>query len=154
MITSEVRKLLNPYLIWESRVNLNAALPEKDRFYTRFSKDQCDMHEIRYWVLIQSSMIVRATNTDCITKRTEIAYDLFSRYLTNRPYILILNNLNLKKVIIERLLYFTDMYTFNTYGINKKLSKKFKNLANNIIAKILTLQHNGKCIDSKRITID
>ena len=141
MITRQIREILNPYLVWESRVNLNVALPKSSRVYTRFSREDCDRHENSVWVDIFKEKLTSFENRNTPQTRAEASYRLFEHFNNPRAYTLVERHLNFKMAVIERLLCFSDKKELRLLGVNSELSEKLSRLCKNLIPKMLSLKY-------------
>lgn len=143
MITRQIREILNPYLDWESRVNLNVALPKSSRVYNRFSKEDCDRHEIHTWVPIFKEKLLCFEEAEVAQTRAELSYVLFKHFDNPRSLILPMRHVNFKMCLIERLLYFADKKQLKTLGVSSELANKLSVLSKNLIPTMLSLKHTA-----------
>lgn len=141
MLTQQTCKLLSPYLDWESRLNLNIALPKSSRVYNRFSKEDCDRHEIHTWVPIFKEKLLCFEEAQVAQTRAELSYRLFKHFDNPRSLILPMRHVNFKMSLIERLLYFADKKQLKTLGISTDLANKLSLLSKNLIPTMLSLKH-------------
>ena len=141
MITRQIREILSPYLDWQSRVNLNVALPVSCRVYKRFSQEECDGHEIYIWTEVFKVYLTAVETGDSRQKRAELSYALFKQFNNPRSFILPIRHVSFKMAVIERLLYFADKKAILNMGVSPELSGKLSQLCKQLIPKMLSLKH-------------
>jgi hypothetical protein len=141
MITRQIREILSPYLDWQSRVNLNVALPVSCRVYKRFSQEECDAHEIYIWTAIFKVYLTAFETGDSRQKRAELSYTLFNQFNNPRSFILPMRHVTFKMAVIGRLLYFADKKDMKRMGVSPELSGKLSRLCKQLIPKMLSLKY-------------
>ena len=141
MITRQVCEILGPYLDWESRVNLNVALPVSCRVYKRFSQEECDGHEITVWIDIFKKYLTAVESTESRQTKAEVSYTLFKQFNNPRSFILPVRHVTFKMAVIGRLLYFADKKDMKRMGVSPELSGKLSRLCKQLIPKMLSLKH-------------
>ena len=129
MLTQQTCKILSPYLDWETRLNLNIALPRSSRVYTRFSKEDCDRHEIHTWVPIFKEKLLCFEDAHVAQARAEMTFQLFKQFDNPRSLILPMRHVNFKMSLIERLLYFADKKELKAAGVSTELANKLSLLS-------------------------
>lgn len=138
MITRKLREILNPYLIWESRVNLNAALSESCRFYTQIPLEKCLAHECLFLLDIYLSKVAKFHAQKDVNKQCEIALNIYSSYNDFRRCTLMAASPKVKNTNIDRLLYFRN----KTFLLSQKVDKVIVNkLFSQCTTSILQLLH-------------
>ena len=151
MITRKLREILNPYLIWESRVNLNAALPEPCRFYTRIPLRACVGHEIDYLRRLYKAKVDRFHNAGTPQEKCQEMYELFSTYKDPRRLFLLTYSGQFKNANIGRLLYFSDKKQLLSNGVEPKLATRLNILCKDILLRVMPLKqtklpHGNPCV--------
>lgn len=140
MITRKLREILNPYLIWQSRVNLNAALPESCRFYTRIPLRVCVGHEMDYLRRLYYAKVDRFHNARTPQEKCQEMYDLFSTYKDPRRLLLLTYSGQFKTANIGRLLYFSDKKHLLSNGVDPKMVTRLHFLCNDILLRVMSLK--------------
>ena len=141
MITKQLHEILNPYLDWESRMNLNVALPMSCRVYKRFSQEDCDRHEIAVWVEIFKKYLTTVETVDNRQTKAEVSYTLFNQFNNPRSFILPLRHVTFKMAVIGRLLYFGNKKDMKKMGVSSELANKLSMISKNLIPKMLSLKY-------------
>jgi len=140
MITREIRKILNPYLVWESRVNLNAALPKSCRVYTRMSWKKCIAHELYFLKTIYMAKSQRFHEAVGATQKCERIFELFSSYDNPRMWLLMSCYPSYKNINIDRLLYFADKKHLLSASVDPKLVHRVVVLCQRMVLKVMILK--------------
>ena len=151
MITRKLREILNPYLIWQSRVNLNAALPELCRFYTRIPLHVCVGHEMDYLRRLYQDKVQRFHEATTAQEKCQEFYELFSTYKDPRRLMLLAYSSKFKDVNIGRLLYFSDKKLLLSSGVEPKLVERLHILCKNTLLRVMSLKqtklpHGKPCV--------
>ena len=136
-----IREILDPYLDWECRVNLNAVLPKSSRVYRRFSKEECDYHEIYIWNKIFKKKLNLFDKSDTPQTQAQACYDLFKCFQNPRALVLPTRYIRFKMVTIEKLLYFTDNKDLKKKTVTPDLANKLSNLCKMLIPIMLSLKY-------------
>ena len=142
MITRKLREILNPYLIWQSRVNLNAALPESCRFYTRIPLRICVGHEINYLRTLYQHKVDRFHNARTTQEKCQEMYGLFSTYKDPRRLLLLTYSGQFKNINIGRLLYFSDKKHLLSHGVEPKMVTRLHVLCRDILLRVMSLKQS------------
>ena len=140
MITQKLREILNPYLIWQSRVNLNAVLPESCRFYTQIPLQVCVCHEVDYLRRLYHAKVERFHNAITSQEKCQEIYELFSTYKDPRRLFLLTYSGQFKNANVGRLLYFSDKKQLLSNGVDPKLVTRLHILCKDILLRVMFLK--------------
>jgi len=142
MESIHLRKLLSSSLDWESRVNLNAALPVHLRISTRFPKHACDIHEIVTRVKILKQNLLTFENEVGITNRAKQAYKLFSLFTDVRVQIVLMSSQSFVKVIQEKLMSYAVKSQLIDLGIEEEVATSLSRLCRDLLVRTLYIKNN------------
>jgi hypothetical protein len=142
MESIHLRKLLSSSLDWESRVNLNAALPVHLRISTRFPKHACDIHEIVTRVHILKQNILTFDNQFGITNRAKQAFKLFSLFADVRVRIVLMSSRSFLKVIQEKLMSYAVKSKLIDLGIEEEVAATLSRLCRDVLVHTLYIKNN------------
>jgi hypothetical protein len=158
VMNSLIIKQISDYLDWESRVNLNLALPSYKRVGTPIGKDTIYAHEKH---VIVELFKAKLADFDILTKRQKIRgiSEIFVRLMQPRYKVLYLCNANLRATVCERASSFTNAKLNNTRdelppNDAKQLAEKARHLKKLINAdmKNKALKSQESCVFFNRST--
>jgi hypothetical protein len=142
MITLQIRYLLDPYLDWHSRVNLNEAIPRSSRVCRRFSKEDSDHHDMYLLAkIIKKKLDNHFGNMNTPQEKGESCYNFFNCFNNPRCLVLPMRNVEFKMSLISRLLNFSDKKELKREGLTADLAERLSRQCKMLIPKILSLKY-------------